>query len=249
MFRLPEVTVRIDESRTSARSTAQSFDIRRRSFCLLVAMEGPTGKSVPLLVLRADLDERDALLSTGHPFFAPRAGPGRVGVLLTVETDWEEIRVLVTGATGSSRQGSSPRCSTKARWSVAGAVLETPLLGAMSPEYARPGHDAGDRAAEFHAVATFRSSRNHRDRLDGDEQMTWEDYDGRGSRRRVNREVLGVEAVRGPTIVQISEEGRRLDYVLQATTGRLQDGLKILKRLSPLGLEATRYCLGRVRIG
>lgn len=29
---LPEVTVRIDESRTSTRSTAWSFDIRRRSF-------------------------------------------------------------------------------------------------------------------------------------------------------------------------------------------------------------------------
>jgi hypothetical protein len=30
---LPEVTVRVDESRTRARSTARSFDIRRRSFC------------------------------------------------------------------------------------------------------------------------------------------------------------------------------------------------------------------------
>ena len=41
---LPEVTVRVDYSLTSARSTAQSFDIRRRSFCLLVALEDPTGK-------------------------------------------------------------------------------------------------------------------------------------------------------------------------------------------------------------
>src|SRR5580658_5610306 len=34
---LPEVTVRVDGSLTRTRSTAQSFDIRRRSFCLLVA--------------------------------------------------------------------------------------------------------------------------------------------------------------------------------------------------------------------
>jgi hypothetical protein len=93
---LPEVTVRVDYSLTRTRSTAQSFDIRRRSFCLLVAREDPTGKPVPLLVLRADPGEREALLSIGRPFFAPRAGHDRIGVLLTDDTDWEEIRELVT---------------------------------------------------------------------------------------------------------------------------------------------------------
>jgi hypothetical protein len=93
---LPEVTVRVDESLIPQRSRAYSFDIRRRSFCLLMAWEGPAGKPVPLLVLRANPDERDALLSTGHPFFAPRAGRGRIGVRLTRDTDWEEIRELVT---------------------------------------------------------------------------------------------------------------------------------------------------------
>jgi hypothetical protein len=93
---LPEVTVRVDYSLTNARSTAHSFDIRRRSFCLLVAVADPTRGPVPLLVLRADPDEREALLSTGHPFFASRAGRDRVGVLLTDGTDWQEIRELVT---------------------------------------------------------------------------------------------------------------------------------------------------------
>jgi hypothetical protein len=49
-----------------------------------------------MLVLRADPGERDALLSIGHPFFAPRAGPGRIGVRLSDDTDWDEIRELVT---------------------------------------------------------------------------------------------------------------------------------------------------------
>jgi hypothetical protein len=93
---LPEVTVRVDASLTSSRSTAHSFEIRRRSFCLLVAVEGRSGKPVPLLVLRADPGERDALLYIGRPFFAPRAGPGRIGVRLSDGTDWEEIRELVT---------------------------------------------------------------------------------------------------------------------------------------------------------
>ena len=92
---LPEVTVRVDYSRTRARSTAQSFDIRRRSFCLLVAREDPAGQPVPLRVLRAGPQEREALLSAGHPFFASRAGRDRIGVLLTGDTDWAEIRELV----------------------------------------------------------------------------------------------------------------------------------------------------------
>jgi YjbR len=92
---LPEVTVRVDYSLTETRSTAWSFDIRRRSFCLLVASRDPAGRPVPLLVLRAGPQEREALLSGGHPFFAPRAGHGRIGVLLTDGTDWAEIRELV----------------------------------------------------------------------------------------------------------------------------------------------------------
>ena len=93
---LPEVTVRVDYSRTTTRSTAQSFDIRRRSFCLLVAVAGPGGEPVPRLVVRADPVEREALLSIGHPFFAPRrSGPDRLGVLLADSPDWDEIRELV----------------------------------------------------------------------------------------------------------------------------------------------------------
>jgi predicted DNA-binding protein (MmcQ/YjbR family) len=93
---LPEATVRVDASLTETRSAAHSFEIRRRSFCLLVARSGPTGQPVALLVVRADPDERDALLLSGHPFFAPRAGRNRIGVLLTEDTDWEEIREIVT---------------------------------------------------------------------------------------------------------------------------------------------------------
>ena len=92
---LPEVMVRVDPSLTTARSTAHSFDIRRRSFCLLVARAGPAGQPVPLLVLRANPDEREVLLAIGHPFFPSRAGRDRIGMVLTDGTDWAEIRELV----------------------------------------------------------------------------------------------------------------------------------------------------------
>jgi hypothetical protein len=61
-----------------------------------VAVTGPAGRPVPLLVLRAGQQDRAALLSSGHPFFVPRAGRDRVGVLLTEDTDWAEIGELVT---------------------------------------------------------------------------------------------------------------------------------------------------------
>jgi predicted DNA-binding protein (MmcQ/YjbR family) len=93
---LPEVTVRVDVSLTRARSTAHSFDIRRRSFCLLVAREDSAGQPAPLLVLCASPDEGKALLSIGHPFHASRAGRDRIVVMLTDHTDWEEIGELVT---------------------------------------------------------------------------------------------------------------------------------------------------------
>ena len=93
---LPEVTVRVDHSLTETRSTAHSFDVRRRSFCLLVARAGRAGQPVPLLVLRAGSDERAALLSIGHPFFASRTGRDRIVIVLSDDTDWEEIRELVT---------------------------------------------------------------------------------------------------------------------------------------------------------
>jgi hypothetical protein len=59
-------------------------------------MANRNGKPVPLLVLRADPAERAALLSIGHPYFAPPGGGDRLGLLLTEDTDWEEIRELVT---------------------------------------------------------------------------------------------------------------------------------------------------------
>jgi predicted DNA-binding protein (MmcQ/YjbR family) len=96
---LPEVTVRVDEPQVSARSTAWSYDIRRRSFCLLVAVRGRNGKPATRLVLRVDPRDREALVSFGHPYFYPHAGHrhrDRVGMWLTDDTDWEEVRELVT---------------------------------------------------------------------------------------------------------------------------------------------------------
>ena len=86
---LPEATVRVDR-------WAYSFEIRKRPFCLLAAPAAPDGRAVPIIAVRADPSEREVLLAIGHPYFAVRSSAGRVGVLLTDGTDWDEIAELVT---------------------------------------------------------------------------------------------------------------------------------------------------------
>ena len=63
---------------------------------MLVATQDQTGKPIPRLVLRADPEDREALLSIGPRHFAARAGRDRLGVLLTEDADCKEIRELVT---------------------------------------------------------------------------------------------------------------------------------------------------------
>ena len=93
---LPEVTVRTDLPRVETRSTAYSFDIRRRSFCLLVVVAEAGREPAPLLVVRAAHEERAAVLDAGRRFFTPRGGRDRLGVWLVGDPDWTEIRELVT---------------------------------------------------------------------------------------------------------------------------------------------------------
>jgi hypothetical protein len=93
---LPEATSRVDECRDPERSSAWSFDIRRRSFCLLVHTEDSSGTLATVLVLRAKPIEREALLATGSPFFEALGGPDRIGLEITDNADWAEIRELLT---------------------------------------------------------------------------------------------------------------------------------------------------------
>lgn len=86
---LPETTLRTDR-------WAHAFQIRRHVFANLLAVPDPAGRIVPILVVRADPEERKAVLASGHPFFRPGSGGNRLGVILGDDTDWDELRELVT---------------------------------------------------------------------------------------------------------------------------------------------------------
>jgi hypothetical protein len=86
---LPQATMRSED-------WGRLFNIRRNTFCFLTARKTPEGTYLPIVVLRTDPEERKVLLAIGPPYFDSRGGFGRIQVLLDDDTDWEEIRELVT---------------------------------------------------------------------------------------------------------------------------------------------------------
>ena len=90
---LPETTERVAHG---AHGAAHSFDIRRRSFCLLIVPDTPTEGMVAILLFCASPDEREMFLAMGHPFFDVPRNVKKVGLVLGDAPAWEEIRELVT---------------------------------------------------------------------------------------------------------------------------------------------------------
>lgn len=86
---LPETTLRSDR-------WAHAYEIRRRIFAILASPNDTDGNPVPIVSCRADPAEREALLAIGHPYFPAGGGADRIGVVVGPETDWSEIRELVT---------------------------------------------------------------------------------------------------------------------------------------------------------
>jgi hypothetical protein len=89
---LPETTERIDK-------WAFAYEIRKKPIAFLAAPADADGNPVTVIALKADPDERRALVETGHPYFAAGGGAGaapRLGLVLDDATDWDELRELIT---------------------------------------------------------------------------------------------------------------------------------------------------------
>jgi len=96
LTRLRKACLALPEALESAVEPGVEFRIRRRTFARVFSMVGPDGRCATMLVCRADPDEREVLRNIGHPFFIPRSGADRIGVVLDASTDWSEIGELVT---------------------------------------------------------------------------------------------------------------------------------------------------------
>lgn len=91
-----EICLALPEIVEHADGWARNFEIRRRSFCLLVDAGTNADGEAPVLVIRASDEDRDLYLSMGHPFFEIPKNSWKVGFALRATTDWDEVRELVT---------------------------------------------------------------------------------------------------------------------------------------------------------
>jgi predicted DNA-binding protein (MmcQ/YjbR family) len=73
------------------------WTVRKKTFAhvLGIAADGMAASQI-VLSFRAAPDELDVLRNAGHPFFYLGWGRDAIGMVLDVETDWGEVRELIT---------------------------------------------------------------------------------------------------------------------------------------------------------
>ena len=76
--------------------TGHRFLVRKKNFAHVFAMCEEDGAVKTIVAVRSPDDEREALLATGHPFFLLGWGRNAVGMVLDDDTDWDEVREIVT---------------------------------------------------------------------------------------------------------------------------------------------------------
>jgi len=96
LHRARSACLALPESTEVQTDVGTEFKIRRRTFAYVFAVADPSGRVFTMLSCRAEAEEREVLLAIGHPFFAPRGGVDRIGVVLDSGTDWTEFAELVT---------------------------------------------------------------------------------------------------------------------------------------------------------
>jgi YjbR len=69
--------------------------IRKRTFAHLLTVDFADGP-VTVMTFRSSGPEREALRSSGRPFFRPAWGVDAVGMVLDAGVDWSEVTELVT---------------------------------------------------------------------------------------------------------------------------------------------------------
>jgi hypothetical protein len=96
LARLRERCLAFPDAREEQAWAGRRFMVRRRNFAHVFAMCDERGKVSTMLAFRSPDEERDALVATGHPFFLLGWGRNAVGMVLDDETDWDEVREIVT---------------------------------------------------------------------------------------------------------------------------------------------------------
>jgi hypothetical protein len=94
--RLRERCLALPDATEEQAWTGRRFVVRRRNFAHVFALHDPDGAVVTIMAFRSPDEERSVLVASGHPFFSLGWGRGVVGMVLDDDSDWQEVRELVT---------------------------------------------------------------------------------------------------------------------------------------------------------
>jgi predicted DNA-binding protein (MmcQ/YjbR family) len=72
------------------------FLVRKRNFAHVFALCDEGGAVATMMAFRSPEEEREVLVASGHPFFFLGWGRNAVGMVLDDDTEWDEVRELVT---------------------------------------------------------------------------------------------------------------------------------------------------------
>jgi len=95
LARLGKICLALPEAWTERAWTGHRFLIRKRNFVHIFAMHNDQGTVDTMLSFRSPDEEREVLLASGHPFYRPGWGTDTIGMVLTPDTDWTEVRELM----------------------------------------------------------------------------------------------------------------------------------------------------------
>lgn len=94
--RLSERCLALPEAWDEPAWTGHRFLVRTKNFAHVFAMCEEDGTVRTIVAVRSPDGEREALLATGHPFFLLGWGRNAVGMVIDDDTDWDEVREIVT---------------------------------------------------------------------------------------------------------------------------------------------------------
>jgi len=95
-IRLREVCLELPDAYEERAWVGTRWMVRKRTFAHVLGVEVGDAHPVVVLSFRAAGEELETLRHAGHPFFVLGWGRDAMGMVLDNDTDWDEVRELVT---------------------------------------------------------------------------------------------------------------------------------------------------------
>ena len=94
--RLRELCLGLPDASEERAWAGTRWRVRKRTFAHVLGVEVESGDPLVVLSFRSAGEELEVLRRAGHPFFALGWARDALGMVLDADTDWEEVRELLT---------------------------------------------------------------------------------------------------------------------------------------------------------